>query len=380
MSQFVLPIEGGGTEIRLKSNEPLISVIVPVYNGQDYLADCIDSIENQTYRNLEIIIVNDGSTDRTSAVCDSLQTVYHNVRILTLDDRGVSAARNAGIEAAEGDFVTFVDADDRIRPDMIKILYDCMIETQSDVAGCSFFLWKNEDEWKQAAGSRVQGMTASEAGVPESDKQTAEVKPKDVTGMCARSAKVLAGRTAVYDGGTYLREELLRGNSRCWSKLYRREIMEKVRFREQLTIGEDMLFLVQMLPYINRIVETEYAGYGYYQNPAGAINRKFTPRYMDQITCWQLAREEILRMDTSLDPQVTALWIMGIMLTAGKIAMLDATDRRDYEKYIGICHENLKEAMKISGAYGKLSVGYRVKAAIFRVFPHLYLLLYHFHK
>ncbi|MBD5523015.1 MAG: glycosyltransferase [Lachnospiraceae bacterium] len=375
MSQFVPPIEGGGTEIRLKSNELLISVIVPVYNGQDYLANCIDSIENQTYRNLEIIIVNDGSTDRTSAVCDSLQTVYHNVRILTLDDRGVSAARNAGIEAAEGAFVTFVDADDRIRSDMIKILYDCMIETQSDVAGCGFFLWKNEDEWKQAADSSAQDVAASEA-----DRQTADAAQTDETGMCELSATTLDGRTRVYDAGKYLREELLRGNSRCWSKLYRREIVEKVRFREQLTIGEDMLFLVQILPYINRIVETEYTGYGYYQNPTGAINRKFTPRYMDQITCWQLAREEILRMDTSLDPQVTALWIMGIMLTAGKIAMLDAADRRDCEKYIGICHENLKEAMKISGAYGKLSVGYRVKAAIFRVFPHLYLLLYHFHK
>ncbi len=344
------PIEGGGTEIRLKSNEPLISVIVPVYNGQDYLADCIDSIENQTYRNLEVIIVNDGSTDQTSAVCDSLQMVYHNVRTLTLDDRGVSAARNAGIEAAEGALVTFVDADDRIRSDMIKILYDCMIGTQSDVAGCRFFLWRNEDEWEQMAG------------------------------MCARSTKVSAVQTETYDAGAYLKKELLCGNSRCWSKLYRREIMEKVRFREQLTIGEDMLFLVQILPYIKRIVETTYTGYGYYQNPSGAINRDFTPRYMDQITCWQLAREEILRMDVSLDPQVTALWIVGIMLTAGKIAMLDAADRRDHEKYIGICRENLKEAMKISGAYGKLSVGYRVKAAIFRVFPHLYLWLYHFHK
>lgn len=366
--------------IRLKSNEPLISVIVPVYNGQDYLADCIDSIENQTYKNLEIIIVNDGSTDRTSAVCDSLQTVYHNVRTLTLDDRGVSAARNAGIEAVEGAFVTFVDADDRICPDMIKILYDCMLRTQSDVAGCGFFLWRNEDEWKQAADSRVQGMTASETVVPKSDKQAAEVKPTDVTTMCAQSSKVSTEQTETYDAGTYLREELLNGNSRCWSKLYRRELVEKVRFREGLTIGEDMLFLVQILPYIDRIVETTYAGYGYYQNPMGAINREFTPRYMDQITCWQLARKEILDMDQSLDSQVTALWIMGIVLTAGKLAMLSTEKRRDNKKYIEICHARLKEAMKIPGAYGRLSLGYRLKTVIFRVFPKLYLWLYHFHK
>ena len=172
--------------------------IPELYNGQDYLADCIDSIENQTYKNLEIIIVNDGSTDRTSAVCDSLQTVYHNVRTLTLDDRGVSAARNAGIEAVEGAFVTFVDADDRICPDMIKILYDCMIRTQSDVAGCGFFLWKNEDEWNLSADSRVQGMSASETVVPKSDKQAAEVKPANATGMCAQSSKVSTEQTETY--------------------------------------------------------------------------------------------------------------------------------------------------------------------------------------
>lgn len=341
--------------IRLKSSEPLISVIVPVYNGQDYITGCIDSIENQTYRNLEIIIINDGSADRTGEVCASLQTAYQNVRVLTLCDKGVSAARNAGIEAAEGEFVTFVDADDRILPDMIETLYECMCKTQSDVAGCAFFLWRNENEWKRAVKANV------------SEK-------------CAESVGMSVAQAKTYDAGTYLRQELLCGNSRCWSKLYRREVVEKVCFREKLTIGEDMLFLVQILPYINKMAETVYAGYGYYQNPAGAINRAFTPHYMDQITCWRLAREEILRMDVNLDPQVSALWIMGIMLTAGKIAMLDAAGRRSHEKYVGICRENLEEAMKIPGAYGRLDTGYRVKAAIFRAFPHLYLWLYHFHK
>lgn len=359
----------------MENREPLISVIVPVYNGQDYLADCIDSIEKQTYGNLEVIIINDGSTDRTAEVCDRLQTAYDNVHVLNLDDEGVSAARNAGIKMSKGEFATFVDADDRVRPEMIKILYDCMIRTQSDIAGCGFFLWKNEDEWKQAADSSAQ-----DAAAPEADRQTVDAAQTDAAGMCALSAKTLEGRTRVYDAGKYLREELLCGNSRCWSKLYRREIMEKVRFREQLTIGEDMLFLVQILPYINRIVETEYAGYGYYQNPTGAISREFTPRYMDQIVCWQLAREEVLCMDVSLDSQVTALWIMGIMLTAGKLAMLPSEKRRDNKKYIEICHERLKEAMKIPGAYGRLSLGYRLKTAIFRVFPKLYLWLYHFHK
>lgn len=339
----------------MKTDEPLVSVIVPVYNGQDYLADCIDSIENQTYGNLEIIIINDGSTDRTSEMCGRLQADYDNVRILTMDDRGVSAARNAGIEAAKGEFVTFVDADDRLRPEMVSILYDCMVRTESDVAGCGFFQWSSEAEWEQAAGR-----DASDTDILKQNGTAKQMK--------------------TYDAGMYLREELLSGNSRCWSKLYRKAVVDKVRFPENLTIGEDMLFLVKILPFVDRITETDYPGYGYYQNPAGAINREFTPRYMDQITCWQLAREEVLRMDVGLDSQITALWIMGIMLTAGKLAILPAAKRRDHKKYIRTCRERLKEAMKIPGAYGKLSVGYRMKVMIFLAFPHLYLQLYHFHK
>lgn len=336
--------------VGLNRDEPLISVIVPVYNGQDYLTGCIESIENQTYRNLEIIIVDDGSTDRTSEVCDSLQTSYDNLQIVRLGDLGVSVARNTGMAAATGEFITFVDADDRILPDTIRVLYDCIAETHSDVAGCKFFMWNSEETW--AAGMEQAETDGSGAGRT-------------------------AGELKCYDAGTYLREELLCGNSRCWSKLYRREITEQVRFRENLTIGEDMLFLVQLLPHINTIAETTYSGYGYYQNPAGAINRKFTPRYMDQITCWQLAREEILRMDRELDAQVTALWMMGIMLTAGKLAGLGAADRRANEQYVRICRENLREALKIPGAYRRLSVGYRIKTMVFRILPHLYLSLYY---
>ena len=86
---------------------PLISVIVPVYNGQDYLEKCIESIENQTYRNLEVIIVNDGSTDATGAVCDRLRTGYANISVITMEDEGVSAARNRALDRAVGGTVYF---------------------------------------------------------------------------------------------------------------------------------------------------------------------------------------------------------------------------------------------------------------------------------
>lgn len=334
----------------MKSDRPLISVIVPVYNGQDYLGNCIRSIEDQTYGNLEVIIVNDGSTDGTGLVCDKLQTEYHNVRVLSLGDVGVSAARNTGIDEAKGELLTFVDADDRLCPETLEILYNCMIDTDSDVAGCRFFTWSDEEEWKK-------GVVMD--GVP--DEKT-------------------AGQTVTYETNKYLQEVLLCGNTRCWSKLYRREIFARVRFPENLTIGEDMLFLVRMLPFVAKIAETDYQGYGYYINPAGAMNRAFTPRYMDQITCWQLAREDVLRMDRSLDAQVTALYMTGIMLTVGKIAMLPGPDRREQQEYIRICHGKLREVMRVPGASGRLSAGYRIKTVMFRLCPNLYLYLYHLQK
>jgi len=94
--------------------QPLISVIVPVYNGQDYLGKCIESIEAQTYENLEVIIINDGSTDATGQVLTGLKAKYDNIHVITMEDEGVSAARNAGLDAAKGAFVTFVDADEAL--------------------------------------------------------------------------------------------------------------------------------------------------------------------------------------------------------------------------------------------------------------------------
>ena len=339
------------TDIVMKKEQPLISVIVPVHNGQDYLENCIKSIEAQTYQKqgrMEIVIVNDGSTDATGSICDRLSAACDNVRVLTLHDEGVSVARNAGIAAAAGEFVTFVDADDRLLPETLQVLYDCMADTESDIAGCRFFLWSNEQEWQQACGGALSTSTAD--GVK------------------------------TYAPDRYLKEAVLCGNSRRWSKLYRKDIVRQVFFQEKLTIGEDMLFLIRLLSFVDRIAETDYAGYGYFQNPAGTINRKFTPGYMDQITCWRLAREEVLRMAPELDNQVTALLIVGIMLTAGKLAMLSTPERRKNKAHVQTCHESLKAALQVSGAFGRLSAGYRLKAGLFLVWPGLYLNLYHLQK
>lgn len=326
--------------------QPLISVIVPVYNGQDYLENCIESIEAQTYENLEIFVINDGSTDGTAAVCEALEAKFDNIHIITMEDEGVSAARNAGLDRANGAFITFVDADDRLRPKTLEILSDCIMQTGSDIAGCKFAPFHTEGEWQALLQKRYQ------------------TKKQPVT----------------FEAREYLRWEILKGNSRCWSKLYRRSLIGKLRFERNLTIGEDMLFLVGLLPYVRMLAEVDYPGYGYYQNPGGAMKREFTADYMDQITCWEKAREKADLIDKGAEGEITTILLMAIMLVAGKIAFLPAKKRREQRQYIQICREKLKEALRVEGAFAGLSKGYRLKVTVFGKMPGLYLALYHFRK
>jgi glycosyltransferase involved in cell wall biosynthesis len=320
----------------------LISVIIPVHNGQDYLEGCIETIEAQTYQELEIIVVNDGSTDNTAQVCERLREKYSDISVITLPDLGVAAARNKAIEQAKGAYVTFVDADDRLRPYMLERLYDMLQLTGSDVAGCRFRMWSSEEEWEaflQEEGTQVEYW--------------------------------------VYDSYHYLSENILQNNCRCWSKLYRRKAIGNVRFREELTIGEDLLFLVDLLPGIRKAVELAYAGYGYYQNPTGAMNRPFTPAYMNQITCWELAKEEIMKTDADLEAQVNAQIMTAIMLTVGKIAVLPADGRKDAEPYLDICGQKLAAIPTFKDSARYLPGGYGVKIWVFSRMPGLYVKLYH---
>ena len=145
-----------------------------------------------------------------------------------------------------------------------------------------------------------------------------------------------------------------------------------------MSIGEDMLFLVRLLPYIRSVCEVSYPGYGYFQNPGGAMRRKFSERYMDQITCWELAREEIMRMDPKLCDRITTILIMAILLTVGKLAALPGSERRKYRELVEICHEKLKRESQSAGAVAGLSKGYQAKRQFFLDSPGLYLFLYHF--
>lgn len=183
---------------------PLISIIIPVYNTGQYLDKCMESICAQTYRNIEMILVDDGATDGSGAKCDEWAAKDARVRVVHKQNGGLSDARNAGLNVATGEYIGFVDSDDWIEPDMYKFLYDNAVELDADIVECSF--------WK-----------------------TYETKEKPARGAY--------GKTRVFgreEAQIMLMQDRIVRNY-VWSKLYRRELMEGIAFPVG-KVFEDILF------------------------------------------------------------------------------------------------------------------------------------------
>ena len=148
-----------------------ISIIVPVYNGAAYIKRCMDGLLAQTYPNMEILLIDDGSTDGSGRICDDFADKYSQVKVYHVKNAGVSAARNKGIEECSGEYVGFVDVDDYLLEDMTEHLARMLEETGSDVAGCGFFEFggKMEEGAEAARADAVGRCTGKKADVPQTE-------------------------------------------------------------------------------------------------------------------------------------------------------------------------------------------------------------------
>lgn len=123
-----------------------ISVIIPIYNSEYYLKKCIESVINQTYKNLEIILVNDGSTDKSSYICNEYMMKDDRIKVINKENGGVSDSRNYGISASTGEYIAFLDSDDWIDSNLYNVLYNLIIKNNSDISVCNFKRVNNEEE------------------------------------------------------------------------------------------------------------------------------------------------------------------------------------------------------------------------------------------
>ena len=126
-----------------QDNTDIISIIIPVYNIEKYLSKCLESIAIQSYQNLEILLIDDGSSDRSPEICDAYKKKDKRFCVIHKENGGLSSARNAGIEIASGKYLLFVDGDDYIDKDMVKILYKRIKQDKSDMAFCNYLVVQN---------------------------------------------------------------------------------------------------------------------------------------------------------------------------------------------------------------------------------------------
>lgn len=216
-----------------------ISVIVPCYKVEEYLPQCIDSIIGQTYKNLEIILVDDGSPDKCPLICDEYAQKDSRIKVIHKENGGLSSARNAGLDIATGDYIAFVDSDDWLELDMYETLYNLINNYNVDIAVCDIVKFSNDVNVKDGDdGEDVLVITS----------------PKD------------AFMHQFYEKPC-IRFEV-------WNKLFRREIVSDIRFKEG-QIYEDIYFDKCVFQRINRIAYIPKYKYCYRINRPGGTNSFF---------------------------------------------------------------------------------------------------------
>ncbi len=355
---------------RSEQKNDLISIIVPAYNAAPYLERAMTSVLRQTYDNWELLVIDGHSADDTVAIGERLAAQDARIRIFREEENnGVSAGRNRGIEEAKGSLLFFLDADDWLLPDCLERLYDDLQETGADIAGCNFASMTGADRNTLPASSEQSNQNVDSSQLSSKLSVTEE---QDAMAGADTTLHIIAGPD-------FLRDGILGGDTRCWGKLYRRELLQNHRFRTDFTIGEDMLFLLDAASSAKTIAEDSYPGYCYFTNPSGAMLRPFRESDIDEIRCWQQVLEIVQNRNESAETKEKAAGrvLVACMLTAGKLSALSKDERRGHERLIQDIRATLQQTLSIPGAFAGLDKGYRLKVRMFRHFPGLYFSLYH---
>ncbi|WP_347995122.1 glycosyltransferase [uncultured Eubacterium sp.] len=233
----------------------LVSVIVPVYNTENKLKKCINSVTNSSYTNLEIIIVDDGSEEKTALLCNQLKQQDKRIKVIHQKNKGVSCARNKGIDIAKGEYITFVDADDYIDEKMIKVLLTNLRKYDADISMCKY----NEIY---------------------RDKKICINKVSEII-------KIQEAPDVLID---FFEKNEIGWN--VWGKMYKREIVGTTRFLEGKRTAEDMYFLYQVLKKTKRLVIKENALYNYVKWDTSTMNSKNIDKFFDTFSLIQKVYED----------------------------------------------------------------------------------------
>lgn len=244
----------------------LISIIIPVYNVEKYLDRCMQSVLCQTYRNLQIILVDDGSADSSSKMCDAYAAQDSRIQVIHKQNGGLSDARNAGLRFAEGAYIGYVDSDDWIEPDMYERMYTACVENGAQIAVCRYF-----NEYKDRTESGGSGQTA--------------VLTRDEL-------------LNIYIGG---HDKYVIYNS-VWSKLFKRELVEGVLFPKGRN-SEDIMYTTRAFCMTQKAVYLDTCYYHYVIDREGSIMNvsRGERMFRDEIPFW---REHIRCIGELVSPEM----------------------------------------------------------------------------
>ncbi len=232
---------------------PQVSVIIPFYNAEKYLRRSVDSITGQTYRELEILLVDDGSEDSSPAIADALAGEDARIRVIRPPHGGVSAARNAGLKEASGEYILFMDSDDWMDSDIVGQMVDQMTRQDADLVTCDI---------RFSDGKNVDDAKNTENGDPAVE-------------ICSRDE--------------YLRLFFkIDSNENVHfpvAKLYKKALLPETLYPVGIRVGEDVVGTHRALAGVKRIVRIRKAGYYYYNNPE-SVTTSFSPKDFDLLSVW----------------------------------------------------------------------------------------------
>lgn len=281
----------------------LISVIIPAYNAEKYIEKCIQSILEQTYRDFELLIIDDGSVDNTAAICVQYAQIDARIRYLFQENAGVSAARNYGLRESRGQYIAFVDSDDWIDIHYLEVLYETIYD--NDLAMCGYFI-QSENECKRIVEPELYHLKSIEPFVTNEKSKT-------------QDGIIYSSSSCGYVWRTLLRKSvILSGN--LW-------------FNEKLFYCEDLLFLLQYILLIgcNKVHYNDRSIYTYYQHDDSALAKKYKINLDDNYLC--------------LNSELVKLIMKSNITPSKKAALVSAVD------YRAVSHIIKNESERVQGKY-----------------------------
>lgn len=301
--------------------EDLITVIIPVYNAEKWIEKCIKSVINQTYKNLEIILVDDGSTDDSLTICNKFLEKDRRIKVIHTENRGVSSARNEGLNNSQGKWIAFVDADDWIEKNFCEKLIKEIKESNSDVALCGY---------KRVTEENYESINTN-------------------------------GENEVIDKKIYI-EKVLNPQTAygfCHMKIINRSLIENIRFEKSIVVGEDALFNLMIAKNIKRAIFIKEPLYNYKINLNSTV-KKFDENYVEKyLKSMQIIKEYVEKnyKDKNVIQNFYNFIAFHVMLIAVNYCYHpDNQEKRKINLLKNICNiKEFKEGIKKSN-YNNLSI------------------------